>query len=377
MERLAAVAVSSGGIVLAVAHQSATRTGWHALGSVSVALAPSAHGQVGNRVVVRAASGRRRGRDGRYRGSLLGLVSLQLLVRVQHQVRTGLVAVQRCFGRVRLESCGRGSASGGRGGGGDGGGGGRRFRAGREVQPVEDDLDVGGRDPVLEHGAVVEVDGTGTALQRAERDPRRGRPGAVEPVRVRAQRLLLVGLGDDGPIGPAVNLAALARVELERLPCLAVVHALVDRYRVGFRGLRAELQVDVRELVLLAQRQRERHVVGRRERGRRVHRLRGQRLGPPARGVVRVVGVRQIGGRVPAPGLRVVAHVTNALGRGPKLAVPLGAARAARAGGLHVAAVRGVHKVGHAPAGPLAIVARVHRVHVHVQVRGGRSDGGA
>jgi len=81
-------------------------------------------------------------------------------------------------------------------------------------------------------------------------------------VRVRAQCLLFVGLGDDGPVGPAVHLAALSRVELERLPCLSVVHALVHCYRVRFGGLWAELQVDVRELVLFAQRQRERYVIG-------------------------------------------------------------------------------------------------------------------
>jgi len=264
-----------------------------------------------------------------------------------------------------------GGGGAGRGaGGGDGRGG--RFRRGvGEVQPVEYDLHVGGRHPVLEHGAVVEVRGAGTALQRAERDPRHGRrPGPVEPVRVRAQGLLLVGLGDDGPVGPAVHLAALSRVELERLPRLAIIHALVDGDRVRFGRLRAELQVDVRELVLFAQRQRERHVVGRRQRGRRVHRLRGQRLGPPARRVVRVVRVGQIGGGVPAPGLRVVAHVTRArgrLGRGAQLAVALGAAHAARAGRLHVAAVRGVDEVGHAPSGPVPVVTRVGRVDVRGQ----------
>lgn len=345
---------------------------------MSVALAPAAHGQVGHRIVVRAAGGRRRSRHRHdYRG-LLGFVSLQLLVRVQHeQIGARLVAFQR-FVRIRFrahivaqDAAGRagGSASGGGGAGGAaaaaaaGAASGRRVRRrGREVQPVEYNFHVGGRHPVLEHGAVVEVDGAGPALERAERDPGRRRPGPVEPVRVGAQGFLFVGLGDDGPVGTAVHLATLSRVELERLPRLAVVHALVHGNRVRFGGLWAELQVDVRELVLFAQGQRERHVVGRRQGGRRVHRLRGQRLRPPARGVVRVVRVGQMGGRVTALGLRVVARVTHALGRGAQLAVPLGAVHAARAGRLHVTAVSGVDEVGHAPAGPVAVVARVGRV---------------
>lgn len=233
------------------------------------------------------------------------------------------------------------------------------------MQPVEYDFDVGGRHPVLEHGAVVEVDGAGTALKRAERDPRGRRPGAVEPVRIGTQSFLFVGLGDDGPVGPTVHLAALARVKLERLPRLAVVHALVDGYRVRFGRLRAKLQIDVRQLVLFAQRQRERHVVGWRQRGRRVHRLSGQRLRAPACRVIRVVGIGQVFGRVSAPGLRVVAYMAHALRRGAQLAVLLGTADAARAGRLHVVFVRRVHEVGDATPGPSAVVTRVGRVYVY------------
>lgn len=374
MERFASVAVSASSVVLAVAHQRAFGTGRYAPRSVPVALAPAAHGQIGHRVMVRATGGRGHGRGHRHGRGLLGFVPLQLLVRVQHQqIGTGLIAVQMVhvirFDRIQVHvvriALGRGR--GGRGGRGRGRGQ-RRVgdgRGGREMQPVEYDLDVGGRHPVLEHGAIIEVDGTGTALERAERDPRGRRPGAVEPVRVGAQGLLFVGLGDYGPVGPAVHLATLARVELERLPRLAVVHALVDGNRVRFGRLRAELQVDVRQLVLLAQRQRERHVVGRRQRGRRVHRLGGQRLRAPARRVVRVVGVGQVFGRVPAPGLRVVAHVTHAQRRGAQLAVPFGTADAARAGRLHVVFVRRVHEVGYATPGPSAVVTRVGRVNVY------------
>lgn len=270
------------------------------------------------------------------------------------------------LGILRLEAI-RAVVSGGGCCGGGGGGRGDRYGHRRicgEVQPVEYDFDVGGRHPVLEHGAVVKVGGAGPTVQRAECDPRCGeRANTVEPVGIRAQSLLLVGLGDYGAVRPAVYFAALTRIELERLPCLAVVHALVYGNRVGFGGLGAELQVDVSDLVLLAQRQGECDVVGRRERGRRVHRLSGQRLGPPACRVVRIVGISEEGRGVPALRLCVVAHVTRARASS-QLAVPLRAAYAARAGRLHVAAVRGVHEIGHAPPGPIIVVARVRRVYV-------------
>lgn len=78
MERFAPVAVPSRGIVFAVAHQSFSGTGRHALGRVTIALAAAAYRQVGNRVMVRAARRRSRlqGGDGGPDGRLLGFVSL-------------------------------------------------------------------------------------------------------------------------------------------------------------------------------------------------------------------------------------------------------------------------------------------------------------
>jgi len=122
--------------------------------------------------MVRATGGRRRGGHRNDDGGLFGFMSLQFLVRVQHeQIGTRLVTVE-WFVRIRLWIQPGGAEVGGRAGGGAGGaasGGcrsaGRRVRRrGREVQPVEYYFHVGGRHPVLEHGAVVEVDGTGTAL---------------------------------------------------------------------------------------------------------------------------------------------------------------------------------------------------------------------
>lgn len=98
MERFAPVAVSAGSIVLAVAHQRAFGAGRNAPRRVSVAFAPAAHGQIGHRVMVRATGGCRHGRGYRHRRGLLGLMPLQLLVRVQHQqIGAGLVAVQTVY----------------------------------------------------------------------------------------------------------------------------------------------------------------------------------------------------------------------------------------------------------------------------------------
>jgi len=121
MEWLAPVAVSSGGVVLAVAHQRTPGARRYTLGRVSVALAPAAHGQIGNGVMIRTAGRRRYSGRGRDDCGFLWFVSLKFLVRVQHeQVGAGLVAVQMVvdvrFVVYRLKS------GGGGGGGTDGGG---------------------------------------------------------------------------------------------------------------------------------------------------------------------------------------------------------------------------------------------------------------
>lgn len=72
---------------------------------------------------------------------------------------------------------------------------------------------------------------------------------------VRAQRLLFVLLCDCGFVWPIVHTAALRGVELIRSPGSPVVHALIDGQGLGSR--RTELEADVGNLELLAERQRQ------------------------------------------------------------------------------------------------------------------------
>ena len=110
---------------------------------------------------------------------------------------------------------------------------------------MEDDTDVGGRDPVLEDRTGVERAGRRTPLERDERHAVAG--AGRQPGRgVRTERLLLVGASDDAALRSSVLPPALGRVVLERRPRPAVVGALVDRHRV--RRRRTELQTDVRHL---------------------------------------------------------------------------------------------------------------------------------
>ena len=158
----------------------------------------------------------------------------------------------------------------------------------RRDEAVEDDLDIGGGDPVLEHGACVELVEGGSRLQRAEADA-----VGVERRRLQmsvgADGLLLVGGGDAGAHRPTEDALALARVELKGHPRLAVVHALEDGERVGLDA-RAKLHADVGELVLLAKGDVQRDV------GRLRRVVDGRRH--PARGVRRRLHVRQVACRL-------------------------------------------------------------------------------
>lgn len=233
------------------------------------------------------------------------------------------------------------------------------------VQAVEHDADVGRRHPVLQHRRVVEVGGRRPALERAERDPADGREpvAARVPMAVRAPRLLLVRLRDGGPVRPPVDAAALGRVELERLPGLAVVHRLVNRDRVRLGRLRAELQADVGQLVLLAQGEGQGHVVGRRGETLR----RDERLAPPAGHVVGVAHVREVARGETAPRRAVVADVAlTYAGATSRLldhvAIPRGPAAPAGRGGLDRRAERRVHEIRYAPSRPVLVVARIRWV---------------
>ena len=64
---------------------------------------------------------------------------------------------------------------------------------------------------------------------------------------------------DGSPVLATVDLAALARVVLERGPGVTVVHALENGHRIGL-GV-AKLQTDVGQFVLLAQPQRDGHIL--------------------------------------------------------------------------------------------------------------------
>ena len=131
------------------------------------------------------------------------------------------------------------------------------------VQAVQNYHDVSGRHPVLQHRRGVEVTCRRATLQGTEGDPWRTRDGhgIVEAeVGVGAKGFLLVSLTNHHATPSAVHLPALGREELEGDPGVAIVHGLVDGE--GVRLLTAKLEADVREFVLLAQRERESHVVG-------------------------------------------------------------------------------------------------------------------
>lgn len=291
VERLALLAVSARGIVGAIASELPALVG-HAARGVPVALAPPPDGEVGHGV-----------RESLLRGALV--------------VQRGLVV-------------------------------------GHGVQSVKDDPDVRGGHPILQDRRGVEVVGGGPAFQGAEGDPGGvGARRALSEVRVGAEGLLLVRLADHQAVRASVDLAALRRVKLERLPGASVVHGLMDGDRVGLPA--AELQTDVGEFVLLAQGEREGDVALRREgfdRGR-----------VPTSQVVGVVQIGQKLRGVRSPGIGGVTDVTFTRYL-PFLflrqAIP-GRGVSASAGGLHVPPEGGIDEVRDAFLGTRArfVVTRV------------------
>jgi len=96
-----------------------------------------------------------------------------------------------------------------------------------QVRTAEDHTDVGGRHPVLEHRAAVEVLGGGSPIKCAEGNEPTGEGVEVgEPIS--AEGLLLVLLGDSGFAWFAIDLTALGGVVLVRHPGLAIVHGFED-----------------------------------------------------------------------------------------------------------------------------------------------------
>jgi len=241
----------------------------------------------------------------------------------------------------------------------------RRWRLLWHVQTVEHHPDVGGGHPVLEYRRVVEVGSGRPALERAESNSadRAKAVTARVTVAVGAPCLLFVRLGDGRAIRPAVHAATLRRVELKRLPGLAVVHGLVDRDGVRLGGTRAELQAHVRELVLLAEGEGEGDVVGWCRETLRAD----ERLAAPAGHVVRVVEVGQVAGGEASARCAVVAHVAVAdagvaAGLVGDIAVAGGPAGTARGRRFDARAERRVHEVGYATTRPILVVAWVARI---------------
>ena len=115
----------------------------------------------------------------------------------------------------------------------------------------EDHHDVCGRDPVLQHGTVLEVLRAGSVCQGGEGDP--GAGPVLADVSVQTQSFLLVSAIYRNSVVSVPNISAVTRVILERLPGLAVIHGLVNCQRV--RLLVAELERDVSQFELLTKRQ--------------------------------------------------------------------------------------------------------------------------
>lgn len=223
---------------------------------------------------------------------------------------------------------------------------------------MENHANVGRRNPILKDCRRVEVSGRRSPFQRAERDARALNPAHAvvsEAIVIQAARFLLVELRDLLLRRTAVQLLALRAVELERLPGLAVVRALMNRHRVGLDGVGAEQQTHVGQLELLAERQRQRNVVGRVLVAAEVRVGQWPRLGPPARDIIQVVDVGERGGGEALRRIARIACVALAI----HIAVLLGAVGAARRGRLDGRAEGDVDEVRHATARPILVEARV------------------
>lgn len=175
---------------------------------------------------------------------------------------------------------------------------------------------------------------------------------------VGASRFLFVGRGDGRLVGPSVDPSALARVELEGLPGTSVIGALVDRYGIGSRRFRAELETNIGELVLLPQGEGQGDVVGRRVVGRG-----RQGSGSPAGDVVGIVEVGEMVRRMAAVNAGGITDAAGGIRSGVagRVAEALGATAAAHRGGRHGRAEGSVHEVGDAAARAALLVAGVGR----------------
>ena len=199
-------------------------------------------------------------------------------------------------------------------------------------------LNIGGCDPILQHRTVLKILGTGSVSQGGEGNP--GAGSVLGDVGVQTQRLLLIGSVDGDTVVTLPDLATVSGVILERLPCVAMVHGLVDSKRMWL--LVAELKTDVGQLVLLAEGQGEGDVA---------ILLRGQEFTVPACHIVGVVEVSQEASRMVLTRGGRVTHLTHLLllsleeGSSGWLVTMSGWWTAASGAGLHSDAIGCVDKV--------------------------------
>jgi len=157
-------------------------------------------------------------------------------------------------------------------------------------------------------------------------------------LRIDATRLLLIELGDLGPIRTTVELLALGAVELEGLPGLAEVGALEDGQGVGTWRTGAEGERYVGQLVLLAQREGQGDIV--RRRGVRIvghiHRPRS-----PAGHIARIIEIGEGRGTI---SLGFACSTLAGISIAEEFAIPLRLLGATYARCLDGITIGGVHK---------------------------------
>lgn len=163
----------------------------------------------------------------------------------------------------------------------------------------------------LKNRGGVEVSGRWSPLQCAESDSRAlNATHAVigESIVVQTARLLLVEFGNLLLRWTPVKLLALRAVELEGLPRLAVIGALVNCHRVGLDCVGAEKQTDVGQLELFTERKCQSDIVGGVLEAAEIGVREGPRFRPPARYIIEIVNV---GERSSCETLRRVVHVAR------------------------------------------------------------------
>lgn len=163
----------------------------------------------------------------------------------------------------------------------------------------------------LENCGGVEVSGRRSPLQSAESDSRAlNATHAVigKSIVVQTAWLLLVEFGNLLLRWAPVKLLALRAVELEGLPRLAVIGALINCHRVGLDCIGAEKQTDVGQLELFTERKCQSDIVGGVLEAAEIGVGKGPRFRPPARHIIEIVNVRE---RSSCEAFRRVAYIAR------------------------------------------------------------------